>query len=105
MEQPNLNYILKLSAKSETFKKKIIDIIKNELPVEADAYYMCLRFNKIKEASECVHKIKHKISIYGMENSFYIAQEYENNLREGNLVLQKEFEEILFIIRNFTNQL
>ncbi|MCX6171204.1 MAG: hypothetical protein NT048_00005 [Flavobacterium sp.] len=40
-----------------------------------------------------------------LENSFYIAQEYENNLREGNLVLQKEFEETLFIIRNFTNQL
>jgi hypothetical protein len=105
MEEPNLNYILKLSAKSVTFKEKIIGIIKNELPVEADAYYRCLRFNKIKEASECVHKIKHKISIYGMENSFYIAQEYENNLREGNLVLQKEFEETLFIIRNFTNQL
>ena len=40
-----------------------------------------------------------------LENCFYIAQEYENNLREGNLVLQKEFEETLFIIRNFTNQL
>jgi len=105
MEQPNLNYILKLSAQNESFKKKMIDIIKYELPIELEAYYTCLRLNKIKEASECVHKIKHKISVYGMENSFYIAQEYENNLREGNKDLQKEFEETLFIIRNFTNQL
>ena len=105
MEQPNLNYILKLSAKSETFKQKMIDIIKYELPIEIDAYFMCLRLNKIKEASECVHKIKHKISVYGMENSFYIAQEYENNLREGNIELQREFEETLIVIRNFTNLL
>jgi hypothetical protein len=103
MEQPNLNYILKLSGKSETFKHKIIDIIKYELPLEIDAYYMCLRLNKIKQVSECVHKIKHKISVYGMENSFYIAEEYENNLREGKTELQKEFEEILIVIRNFTN--
>jgi hypothetical protein len=105
MEQPNLDYILKLSAKSETFKQKMIDILKYELPLEMDAYYECLRLNKIKEASECVHKIKHKIAVYGMENSFYIAQEYENNLREGKIELQKEFEEILIVIRDFTNLL
>ena len=64
-----------------------------------------LSLNKIKEASECVHKIKHKIAVYGMENSFYIAQEYENNLREGKIELQKEFEETLIVIRDFTNLL
>ena len=105
MEQPNLDYILKLSAKNETFKQKTLDILKYELPMEIDAYHNCFRSNKIREASECVHKIKHKISVYGMENSFYIAQEYENNLREGRIELQKEFEEILIVIRDFTNLL
>ena len=58
---------------------------------------------KFKNYEKLQTKKINKLTV--LENSFYIAQEYENNLREGNLVLQKEFEETLFIIRNFTNQL
>jgi hypothetical protein len=44
---------------------------------------------------QAVHKLKHKISILGLEKSYYIAEEYENNLNDSLIILQIEFEAIL----------
>jgi hypothetical protein len=33
------------------------------------------------DAAQSVHKLKHKISILGLEKSYYIVEEYESDLK------------------------
>jgi hypothetical protein len=48
--------------------------------------------------------LKHKISILGLEKSYQIAIDYENQLKEGNSVLKDAFEEILAEMMRFIDK-
>ncbi|NLP59185.1 Hpt domain-containing protein [Lutibacter sp. B1] len=102
MEKPNLTYIHNLSGGDKEFKKKIISIIKEEYPEEINEYYTNFNLKNYSIAATNVHKLKHKISILGLEESYEIAAEYENNLKEGNSILSDKFE---IILQNITDYL
>ena len=68
-------------------------------------YYNNMKNDNFKLCAENVHKIKHKISILGLEKSYEIAERYENNLREGNSALQDKFSDILNNVTNYLNKL
>ena len=105
MEQPNFSYINSLCGGDEVFKQKLIDIIKLEFPEEKEVYYANYTSKNFKQAAENVHKLKHKISILGLEKSYEVASQFENNLKEDNAALQDEFNEILNVISLFLNKL
>lgn len=105
MEQPNLNYIDQLCGDDNVFKKKMINIIKKELPLEIAVYHKSMEVLEYKLASEHVHKLKHKISILGLESGYYIAHEYENNLLNSIIKLEGDFENILRSMQCFVNTL
>ena len=101
MEKPNLIYINQLSGDDEDFKIKMIGILKRELLEEVLVYENLMVIENFKLAAESVHKLKHKISILGLEKSYYIAEEFEENLKEGTTKLQSDFESIIEKMRNF----
>jgi HPt (histidine-containing phosphotransfer) domain-containing protein len=105
MEQPNLSYIQSMSRGDQAFEQKILDVIKKEFPEERDIYFNNLKNNNYKLTAENVHKLKHKISILGLEKSYAVAVAFENDLLEGNTALHKEFESILNTITNYLEQL
>jgi hypothetical protein len=105
MEQPNSEYINQLSGDNEEFKSRVITILKRELPEEIELYQNYISNKNFKLAAESVHKLKHKISILGLEKSYYIAEEYENNLNENATNMQSEFEAILQSMHDFVNKL
>lgn len=105
MEIPNSNYINQLSGNNEEFKAKIIAIIKRELPEEIETYHNQIKNKNYLIAAGCVHKLKHKISILGLEKSYYIAEEFEDNLKENSTHLQIEFENILKLMQDFVEKL
>jgi HPt (histidine-containing phosphotransfer) domain-containing protein len=105
MEQPSIDYFEKLSRGDDTIKQKFIDVIKFELPMEIEAYYINLRSNEFGKTVECVHKLKHKIAVLGLEEYFYNAEKYEESLKEGNKEFQEEFEKTLDIITRFVSNL
>ena len=105
MEKPNLSYIESMSGGDKVFEKKLINIIKKEFPIEKEEYYNNYNANNFKLTAENVHKLKHKISILGLEKSYEIAVAFENNLLEGDTTLNKEFESILINITNYLLQL
>lgn len=105
MGHPNLDYIDKLCGDDDTFKQKIIAIIKKELPLEIAAYHKSIEALDYKNASEHVHKLKHKISLFGLEKGYYVAEEYEYNLLNGTVKSADEFEIILQLMRNFVDYL
>ena len=92
---PNSSYIDSLSGGDVVFKQKLIAIINKEFPEEKKSYYTYYKMNKYNKAAENVHKLKHKISILGLEKSYHIAVDYETNLKEGKTDLHDKFEEIL----------
>ena len=104
-DQPNLNYINSLSEGDKSFEMKILGIIKKEFKEEKNTYYNNMKNDNFKLCAENVHKIKHKISILGLEKSYEIAEQYENNLREGNYELQNRFSDILNKVTNYLNKL
>ncbi|MFB9052769.1 Hpt domain-containing protein [Formosa undariae] len=105
MEQPNLSYIKSMSGGDLAFEQKLIDIIKLEFPEEKTVYYVNLNARNFKLTAENVHKLKHKISILGLEKSYEIAVAFEENLLQGNTTLNDQFESILNTITNYLQKL
>lgn len=105
MEQPNLEYFDKLSNNNITFKQKLIDIVKYEFPLELSVYQDCIANNSLKEASEAVHKLKHKIGVLGMTDSYTLAETFEHSLRDGLNEKQAEFESVLKTVKAFIDQI
>jgi hypothetical protein len=105
MEQLNVDYIDQLADGNVEFRNKIISIIKKELPEEIEFYQTAIQNSKYIFAAECVHKLKHKISILGLEKSYYIAEEYEENLKQNTTNLQTDFEIILKRMQDFVDKL
>lgn len=105
MEKPNLNYLKEISGGDIIFEKKMLEIVKKELPEEIKSYKNFIELQNYNQAAEIVHKIKHKISILGLEKSYDIAVEFENNLLEGNTSLREQFESILNNITKYLTTL
>jgi HPt (histidine-containing phosphotransfer) domain-containing protein len=105
MERPNLLYIESMSGGDKTFERKLIDIIKEEFPIEKEVYFTNIKSKNNKLTAEIVHKLKHKISILGLEKSYEIAIAFENNLIEGHYELQEDFEAVLQLITDYLKQL
>ena len=95
MEQPNLLYIQKLSDGDSEFEKTLIDIVKSEFPTEKKMYYNWIQEERYIQAAESVHKLKHKISILGLEHSYEKATLFEHNLKEQNTTGMADFDAIL----------
>ncbi len=105
MEEPNLSYIKKLSKGEKSFEENIIAILKEELSLEINNYYNYLKNKDYKKTQENVHRIKHKMSILGLEKSYEITNTFENNLREERLENRDYFESILPIMTKFLETL
>ncbi|GGD11718.1 Hpt domain-containing protein [Hyunsoonleella pacifica] len=105
METPNLSYLNQLSGGDESFKDKLIAIIKKEFPEEKEVYIKNFKAKDFQALVQNVHKIKHKISILGLEKSYKIAEDYEENLKENNLSGNEAFNEILKTITDYLETL
>jgi HPt (histidine-containing phosphotransfer) domain-containing protein len=105
MEEPNFSYINSLSGGDEAFETKLLQIIQMEYPKERDLYLKNISEGNFKEAAENVHKLKHKISILGLEKSYEVASQFENNLKENKDILKEDFSEILSNITRFLKKL
>ncbi|AUP77647.1 histidine kinase [Flavivirga eckloniae] len=101
MEQPNFSYIDTLSGGDEAFKSKLINIIKTEFPEEKEVYFQNIAINDLQKASENVHKLKHKITILGLEESYKVASDFEKSLKENKEVGKEDFQNILKVITDF----
>jgi len=105
METPNLSYIESMSGGDTAFEQKLITIIKDEFPQEKQEYTNNISKKHYKLAAENVHKLKHKISILGLEKSYAIAANYEHNLINKTTKGKDDFDRILQTITEFLKTL
>lgn len=94
-------YIDSLARGDKSIKNQLIDVIKTEFPDEKKDYFESFGQLDYKKIEENVHKLKHKISILGLEKSYKIANEYEHNLREFSIEGSEDFEKILTVISKY----
>ncbi|WP_103071763.1 Hpt domain-containing protein [Aquimarina sediminis] len=105
MEQPNLSEINEISNGDTSFEERMLSVIKREFPIEKEQYFDCLKDKNLLKAAEFVHKLKHKVSIFGLEKGYGIATDYENNLKEGSYDLKEDFEKVLKKITEYIKTL
>ena len=105
MEHPNLTYINALSGGDDAFKSKLISIVKKEFPEEKAVYFKNFEAKNFKATAENVHKLKHKISILGLEESYKIAEDFEDRLKENNVSGYETFNAILQNITDYLETL
>ncbi len=95
MEQPNRNYLVQLSDGDEAFENQILSIVKKEFPEEVLEYETSIKNRDFLKTAENVHKLKHKISILGLEKGYELAAEFEKELKNGLDSHRASFEQIL----------
>ncbi|APZ45596.1 hypothetical protein BW723_04475 [Polaribacter reichenbachii] len=95
MELPNLSVIKEISGNDIEFQNSILEIIKTEFPEEVDLFKQNFNSKNYIEASNNVHKIKHKISLLALNNGLQTAADYELALKKANTELHKDFLEVL----------
>lgn len=105
METPNLNYIKTLADGDAAFERKLIDIIKREFPEERDVFFENYSHKNYTKTAENVHKLKHKINLFGLNKGYEVAVAFENELREEKASLFDSFKEILNTLEEYINQL
>ncbi|MGC6431547.1 MAG: Hpt domain-containing protein [Jejuia sp.] len=101
MEKPNYSYINELSRGDEAFKNKLLDVVKNEFPGERDIFLKNFETRNFEQAAANVHKLKFKISILGLVESYTVAEKFEEGLKENSIEGHEEFEQILKTITDF----
>lgn len=95
MELPNLSVINEISGNDKEFQQSILSIIKEEFSEEVKIFTKNYEAKNYKEASNNVHKIKHKISLLNLTKGVEVAADFEKALKEGNIDLYADFLEIL----------
>ncbi|MGK0412681.1 MAG: HPt (histidine-containing phosphotransfer) domain-containing protein [Polaribacter sp.] len=73
----------------------MLDLIKIEFPQEVQLFNHNFKLENYVEASDNVHKIKHKIGLLGMQEGTVTATEFELALKNGNTKLHAVFLEVI----------
>lgn len=100
-ETPNLEYVDNLADGDAVFRQKFIGILKQEFPLEYKAYLETIENSFFREASELVHKIKHKLNVLGLHNAYTLAVQHENELRKEQFSFKEEFISILQVVERY----
>ncbi|WP_088323375.1 hypothetical protein [Polaribacter tangerinus] len=95
METPNLEYIDKIANGSEILKAKIIKIVREELSLDSEKYYELKDTKDLKNFKVYIHRIKNKMTVLGLIESYKIASNYEKNIENVTDEEKKFFENTL----------
>lgn len=104
-ELPSLTTIKQISSGDTEFENKLISIIKRELPLEIELYNENYRTSNFILVADSVHKLNHKINIFGLEEGILLASKFENELRQGSGEMKAEFDGVLQKITQFINSI
>ncbi|PCI00110.1 MAG: histidine kinase [Flavobacteriaceae bacterium] len=102
---PNLHYIEEISENDIPFQRKLIAIIKEEFPKEKESFLKNIHLKEFHAASENIHKLKHKINLFGMNEGYLIANQMEIELREKKLNSYPQLLTVLLTVESFLKQI
>lgn len=95
METPNLSVLKEIAGDDLDFLNNLIEIIKKEFLGEVEEFNENISSKDLQKAANSVHKIKHKLSLLGLEEGLKIASDFEKQLKNNETQLHHKFLEIL----------
>ena len=98
---PSLNNIKEISEGDISFEKKIIEILKNEFPIEKEEFFNYLKKNDYQKCASIVHKIRHKINLLSFDKGAETALNFEKELKNNNYSSKSEFITLLNVIDQY----
>lgn len=104
-EEPNIDYVKDIANGDIAFETQLIDIIRNELPFEIKEFQQNFDSKHYLRAAENVHKLKHKINIFGLSKGYIVATDFEKELKKSSFSNYIIFKEILLTIENYVKTL
>ena len=104
-EQPNTNYLEEIANGDKAFRQQLIGIIKKEFPGEKKEFLENFNNKKYVKAAENVHKLKHKINIFGLEQGYNTAMHFEEELKQNTFAKYSDFIKVLDSIENYLKTL
>lgn len=105
METPNTTYIDSVAGNDESFRSKFIEILKMEYPGEFDHYKKVYANKDYQETASIVHKLKHKLNVCGMQESYKLAVKYEEELKLESDRFHEDFLRVLQEVDKFIKEL
>ncbi len=103
--EPNLDYINEISDNDIDFRNKLISIIKREFPLEKEEFLSNFNTNHFALAAQNVHKLKHKINMFGLKKGFETAVNFEKELNHEKIDSSQDFIVVLDLINNYLNKI
>ena len=104
-ETPNTNYLKSIANNDDAFFEQLITIIQEEFPLERNEFQQNFDNKAYKLAAENIHKIKHKINIFGLETGYNIAVSFEKELKQKKSSKYTKFIEVLNCIEHYLKTL
>lgn len=101
IETPNLTYFNAIAGDDTQLLQRLIRIAKEEFPQEKQAFLDAYHIPDYTKAAAAVHKIKHKINIFGLNAGYQIAVRFENELRQEKTQSYSDFLGILEQIETY----
>jgi len=102
---PNLKFIKEITNGDMLAEKRIITVIKKEFPLEKIFFITDFKNEQYNAASLIVHKLKHKIHIFGFKKEYNIAAQFELDLKNKKINLYSEFLATLNSIEKFLSKI
>ncbi len=100
-EIPNSNYLYEIAAGDQKLINKLLNVIKTEFPEEKASFEANFKAKDFDKAAENVHKLKHKINIFGLQDGYEVAKRFEEELRKGTYQSYLDFLAILVEIETY----
>jgi HPt (histidine-containing phosphotransfer) domain-containing protein len=97
----NIDYLEAIANGDVEFLQSLIAIVKAEFPEERKQFKENFNAETYALAAENVHKIKHKINMFGLEQGYQVAQQFESELKQGETHSHQDFEAVLDTLENF----
>lgn len=97
----NIDYLEAIANGDVEFLHSLIAIIKAEFPEERKQFEAHFEAQSYALAAESVHKIKHKINMFGLQKGYQVAQQFESDLKHDETNLYQSFEAVLDTLENF----
>ncbi len=103
--KPNINYIKKIADGNTSVEKKLLAIVKKEVPIEKKLLEQHLQLKNFPKAALTVHKLKHKFVVLGFENEYELITNFEKQLLHNNTALLHKFTDLLLQLETFVKKL
>lgn len=98
---PNLDYVDDMSEGDEIFRQNLLKIIKSEFLDEKEAYLNYFKNENYVDSARLVHKLLHKIAIFGLGEAHKLGKIHEEALKESSTKYHLDFIEIMNAMSNF----